>query len=286
MKSIVIYAIVIIAFPFVITEVGAAADSANWMATLDGKKWLSEFTIPGTHDSGALHEVMSPFGPIAGTAQCQSIPISSQLDIGVRFLDIRCVIHNGGFEIYHGSVDQQVSFDSVVSDCVSFLNAHKGETILMSVKKEHAQDDDEKFEAVFDSYTSRDTNVWRLENTLPTLNESRGKIVLFRRFDTSALPKGIAAAPGDWKDNQSFQINGPVEIHVQDKYELHKKEEKWPAIQAALQEAFNGNPKVLYLNYTSAYVKRMFIPDIREAVNAVTPPLSAYFENAPPGRTG
>jgi 1-phosphatidylinositol phosphodiesterase len=216
------------------------------------------------------------------------MPIASQLEIGVRFLDIRCVIHNGGFEIYHGSVDQQVTFDSVIDDCVSFLKSHKGETIIMSVKREHDQDDSKKFEAVFDSYVSRNTNVWRLEDTLPTLDESRGKIVLFRRFDASKLPKGIAAAPADWKDSQSFQIKGPVEIHVQDKYELDKKDEKWPAIRATLQEAFNGNPDVLYLNFTSAYVRKtMFnIPDIREAASAVTPSLSMYFENAPPGRYG
>lgn len=287
MKPVLICVIRVTALLFAATESGLAEDSANWMRPLDGEKRLSEFTIPGTHDSGALHEAVGPFGPITGTAQCQVMPIPSQLTIGVRFLDIRCVIHNGGFEIYHGGVDQQVAFDSVLGDCVSFLKSHKGETIIMSVKKEHEKDDSKTFEAVFDSYISRNTNVWLLKDTLPTLNESRGKIVLFRRFDASKLPKGIAAAPGDWKDSQSFQIKGPVEIHVQDKYALDKKTEKWPAVQAMLQEAFDGKPDVLYLNFTSAYVKKTFsIPDIREAENAVTPSLSTYFENAPPGRYG
>jgi 1-phosphatidylinositol phosphodiesterase len=288
MKSIVIYAIGVMTFLLVATGSGVAADSANWMGPLDGKKRLSEFTIPGTHDSGALHEATGPFGPIAGTTQCQVMPIAAQLKIGVRFLDIRCVIHNGGFEIYHGSVDQQVTFDSVIDDCVSFLKSHAGETIIMSVKKEHEKDDNKMFEAVFDSYSSRNTNVWRLEDTLPTLDEARGKIVLFRRFDASNPPKGIAAGPADWKDNQSFQIKGPVEIRVQDNYELDKKEEKWPAVQAMLREASGGSPDVLYLNFTSGYVKKTIfnIPDIREVASAVTPALSRYFESAAPGRYG
>jgi 1-phosphatidylinositol phosphodiesterase len=288
MKSLIVYTIAFTAFLLVATESGVAADYANWMGLLDGKKRLSEFTIPGTHDSGALHEAKGPFGPITGTATCQAIPIASQLNIGVRFLDIRCVIHDGGFEIYHGSVDQQVSFDSVLDDCVSFLKSHKGETIIMSVKKEHAQDDNKTFEAIFDSYISRNTNAWLLNDTLPTLDESRGKIVLFRRFDVSKLPKGIAAAPGDWKDSQSFQIKGPVEIHVQDKYELDNKTEKWPAVQELLLEAFAGKPDVLYLDFTSGYVRKTIfnIPDIREVEHAVTPSLATYFENAPPGRYG
>jgi 1-phosphatidylinositol phosphodiesterase len=287
MKSIVIGAMAIAAFLLVATASGIAADPADWMGSLDGKKRLSEFTIPGTHDSGALHEAMGPFGPITGTTQCQALPIAAQLNIGVRFLDIRCVIRHHGFEIYHGSVDQQVTFDSVLADCLAFLHSHQGETILMSVKKEHENDDNRQFEALFDSYLSKNTNAWLLPDSLPTLDQARGKIVLLRRFDAAKLPLGLAAAPADWKDSQSFQIKGPVEIHVQDKYALDRPTEKWPAIQALLQEAFAGRPGILYLNFTSGYVKKTFdIPDIRAAVNAVTPPLMNYFEHAPPGRYG
>jgi len=264
------------------------ADLSNWMARLDGKRLLSEFTIPGTHDSGALHEA-EPFGrPVVGTTQCQMLPVATQLSIGVRFLDMRCVIKNEGFQIYHGDVDQQLSFDSVLNDCVSFLKSHQGETIIMSVKKEHGNDDDTKFEAVFDWYTAKNPRVWLLKDTLPALDEARGKIVLLRRFDAVKLPKGIAAAPGQWQDNQSFRINGAVEIHVQDRYRLDNKRQKWPAIQALLQAAFHDQPDVFYLNFTSAYVKKtvFHIPGIREAAAAVTPALLTYLDQAPPGRYG
>jgi 1-phosphatidylinositol phosphodiesterase len=259
-----------------------AADLLNWMAPLDGKKRLSEFSIPGTHDSGALHETF------AGTAQCQRLPIASQLSIGVRFLDIRCVIDNGGFKIYHGTVDQQLTFDSVLNDCVSFLKAHPSETILMSIKKEHQEDDRTKFENVFDSYHSKNPDIWLLKDAIPTLDEARGKIVLLRRFYASKLPKGIAAAPAEWKDSQTFSINGATEIRVQDKYALDKKEQKWPEIRALLQEASKGRQDVLYLNFTSAYVKKtvLNIPDIHEALNAVTPAMLSYFDNSPSGRYG
>ena len=264
------------------TQTGRAVDQSNWMAALEGKKRLSEFTIPGTHDSGALHEL------VPGTAQCQILPISPQLSIGVRFLDVRCVINNGELMIYHGSVDQQLSFQSVLNDCTSFLKAHKGETIIISIQKEHKDDDGTRFEQVFDSYTSTNPDMWLLNATIPKLDEARGKIVLLRRFEAATVPKGIAAAPADWKDNQSFTIQRAAEIHVQDKYALDNTEDKWPEIQPLLQEAFNGKPDVLYLNFTSGYFKKTFldIPDIPRAANAVNPLVYNYFDKAPPGHYG
>jgi 1-phosphatidylinositol phosphodiesterase len=258
------------------------------MAPLDGKKRLSEFTIPGTHDSGALHEAEAFGRPIAGTTQCQMLPIATQLSIGVRFLDMRCVLKQDGFQIYHGDVDQQISFGSVLNDCLSFLKSHPGETIIMSVKKEHGNDDDTKFEAMFDWYTAKGPQSWLLTDTLPALDTTRGKIVLLRRFAAAKLPKGIAAAPDQWQDNQSFQINGAVAIHVQDRYRLGNKQQKWPEVQALLQAAFHGQPDVFYLNFTSAYVEKTIfhIPGIREAAKAVTPALLTYFDQAPPGRYG
>lgn len=265
-----------------------AADQSNWMAPLDGGKALSEFSIPGTHDSGALYEAEALGRPVAGTTQCQSVPIAAQLAMGVRFLDMRCVLKPAGFQIYHGDVDQRLSFDSVLQDCVSFLTAHNQETIIMSVKQEHGNDDRTKFEAMFDGYTAKQPAAWFLKDTLPTLGEARGKIVLLRRFEAAKLPKGLAAAPANWRDSQSFSINGAVEIRIQDQYRLDKKEQKWPQVLALLQEAVHGPQHVLYLNFTSAYVNQTLlpIPDIRAAAGAVTPALLHYFDQAPPGRYG
>ena len=62
----------------------AISDGNNWMGLLNGNLSLASLSIPGTHDSGASYEYWS------GTAKCQDISIASQLDIGIRFLDIRC----------------------------------------------------------------------------------------------------------------------------------------------------------------------------------------------------
>ena len=81
-------------------SVAAATDAAHWMGAVSGKKRVSELSIPGTHDSGALHE------PFPGTTKCQTLGIAQQLAIGVRFLDIRCRSVHNAFAIYHGPVDR------------------------------------------------------------------------------------------------------------------------------------------------------------------------------------
>ena len=59
-------------------------DSHSWMVKLPDSISLASLNIPGTHNSGALHE------PFPRTAKCQQLSIIDQLKIGVRFLDIRC----------------------------------------------------------------------------------------------------------------------------------------------------------------------------------------------------
>ena len=260
-----------------------AADPANWMRAVSGKKRLSELSIPGTHDSGALHE------PIKGTTQCQTLGIAQQLAIGVRFLDIRCRSVHNAFAIYHGPVDQQLTFDSVLTDCLGFLKAHGTETLMMSVKKEGEDDHCTKsFEELFDAYTAQAPEKWWLKATIPSLAEARGRIILLQRFSAVKLPKGIGAAPEDWKDNQGFHIHGAAEIQVQDKYQLHDQQDKWPEVLAQLQAAAAGKPDTLYLNFTSGYRPRpiLGIPDIREVSNVVNPAVARYFEQTGPGRYG
>ncbi len=77
----------------------------GWMGALDGGTLLSALSIPGSHDSGALHE------PLRGTSRCQNLAIAEQLAIGVRYLDIRCRNVDNLFKIYHGRVSQLLNFE-------------------------------------------------------------------------------------------------------------------------------------------------------------------------------
>ncbi|RYD20361.1 MAG: phosphatidylinositol-specific phospholipase C domain-containing protein [Verrucomicrobiaceae bacterium] len=250
----------------------------NWMNSVDGARRLSDLSIPGTHDSGARFE------PVGGTAKCQDLTLGDQLNAGVRFLDIRCRHIDNGFTIHHGQVYQNINFGDVLNATIGFLNANPSETVIMSVKEEHTPSNNTRsFEATFDSYVAQNPSKWLLGSGIPTLTESRGKIVLFRRFGASGTPKGIDAS--NWPDNTSFSTGGT--LRVQDIYNVPNNDNKWNSILAILNEARYGGPTPLYVNFASGVNSGIFgIPSIPTVSNNINPRLTTFFTNNPSGRFG
>ncbi|MFY0252531.1 phosphatidylinositol-specific phospholipase C [Chitinophaga sp. 30R24] len=253
----------------------------GWMGAIADNTSLTTLSIPGTHDSGARVE------PIGGTAKCQDLTIRQQLDAGTRFLDIRCRHIGDAFAIHHGSIYQNMNFTDVLTACYDFLAANPTETIVMSVKEEYDPTNNTRsFEQTFDTYTQQQPSKWYLDNTVPTLGQVRGKIVLVRRFGASNTPKGIEAT--NWADNTTFTMNNPNStVRVQDQYVVPDNNGKWNGITNLFTEAKNGNPSVLYINFTSGYKSLIFsIPSITTVSNAINPQLNTYFNNNTHGRFG
>ena len=186
--------------------------AANWMAGIDGDLTLAQFTIPGTHDSCTQHCV---FG------RCQRTGIKEQLNMGVRFLDVRLKNDNGNFKCYHGIVYCFCSFQQVMEEASAFLKAHPSETIIMSVQNEGERSAD--FESAFVSRwldSAQYKDLFFTENRIPKLDEVRGKIVLFRRYRnySSDLARGIDASR-NWKDDATFRISRVnYDLYIQDIY--------------------------------------------------------------------
>lgn len=256
----------------------AAPGGNDWMESIGGTVRLSQISIPGTHDSGARVE-----GPLAGTAKCQNATIAEQLSYGVRFLDIRCKHENNVFTIYHGSVNQNLTFTQVLDQVTGFLNANPGECVMMSIKEETASSGTTRsFEATFDTYVALDPTKWSLATNTPALSGVRGKIQLVRRFGATVV-KGIDAT--NWPDNTTFNVNN---LRVQDQYQVPDNAEKWTSITDALSAAFaETNANILHLNFTSGYKPGLFgIPNITTVSNAINPQLDTYFGTAARGRYG
>jgi 1-phosphatidylinositol phosphodiesterase len=225
---------------------GADAPGPDWMADVADARGIAELSIPGTHDSGALYE------PIEGLAKCQNLTIADQLAAGVRYFDVRCRHVDDGFQIYHGAVDQSQTFDQVLATMYAFLDAHPGETVIVSIKEEATPSGQTRpFEATLASYLAQAPERWYLAPALPRLGDVRGKLVLLRRFDATATPLGIDATA--WPDNTTFSIAGPAALRVQDAYIVGEVAAKWTAITDLLAEAATADASTLYLDYTSGY---------------------------------
>jgi len=243
-------------------------DLSNWMANIADSTKLTSLSLPGTHNAGARFEQVSH------TAKCQELTIEEQLNAGIRFLDLRCRHTNNMFSIYHGSVDQQLTFSAVQASCIAFLIAHPSETILLSIKEEYkANKNSQLFETTLNEFILANPDRWYVNDSIPSLGETRGKLVLLRRFSATNEPFGIAATY--WKDNSTFDIESPQEVlSIQDQYKVTNHLEKWNAIDSMLIAAKQSTDNRLYINYTSGYEPKLFgIPNIASVVNFIHPRL-------------
>jgi 1-phosphatidylinositol phosphodiesterase len=218
------------------------------MGALDADRTIAELTIPGTHDSGGLRGMLR--------AKTQTMGISSQLQAGIRFFDIRLNDEAGRFRLYHGGVDERTDFGpGVVTPIVAFLAAHPGELVVMSVKQED-EGDAGTFARDFDAFVADQAPSFYVAPGFPRLADARGKIVVFRRFADSSL--GIPADPAHWQNNATFEIPTPAgRLAIEDHWDLGatlpwQMDDKWAAVARNLDGAATGPSTDWYITFTSA----------------------------------
>lgn len=222
--------------------------NTNWMSKLDDNKALNELSIPATHDSGATISFMGISG------QCQKTTIKEQLYMGVRFFDIRLRLVNDELTVFHGFVDQNLTFASVLKDINEFIEKYPSEFLIMSIKQE---DDPKDSTLIFHEKVEADLAQFPLisgDREFPaTVGEARGKIYIFSRYGEASI--GVPASPG-WIDSTSFEING---LYVQDKYRITDIKQKTEAFEKALKIAAEKK-YTLVLNYASCYLENALPP--------------------------
>ncbi|XP_063149043.1 1-phosphatidylinositol phosphodiesterase-like [Candoia aspera] len=198
----------------------------DWMSGLPDHLSLSRISIPGTHDSMSL--LGGPW------ICCQTWPLEAQLVAGVRFLDIRCKLENGSFLIYHVNTFQEADFSDVLEGTLSFLSHHPGETVLMRVKEEFPIIPKVDYASRFQRYLVEEgqNRVWTKE-TIPTLGQVRGKIVILEELEREVL-----GVPYE-------------ELSVSDVWHVFSPECKWEEVKEHLGLAATGDPAVLHLTFCS-----------------------------------
>lgn len=223
--------------------------SVNWMSKVNDDVNITDLTIPGTHDSGALHSIAD----VAG--KCQDMSISSQLKIGVRFFDLRLQLVNNEFKIVHSFVDQDLKFQTVVEDLYSFIKKYDSEFLIISIKEESSSVNSTlSFEEALIKELKIYEDVFMInDNTLPKkVGMARSKIYILSRFYGEI---GIPAYYG-WMDDTSFELN---DLYIQDNYNISDIDEKKNDILNTIAYARNNQNK-LVINFTSCYLDHGFPP--------------------------
>ena len=180
------------------STLGSSLTGVNWMSGIKDDTYLSDISIPGTHDSGTriVDSVSTTW------AKCQSLSIAEQLNIGVRYLDMRLAYDTackGNIRVVHSSVDcwngnnGKLTLYEVLNDCYAFLNANPTETIIMSVKEDAGNNAQALADAIwtliYDNYSK-----WYLSTSTPQLKNARSKIVLASRI--SQMGTAYLGRPG------------------------------------------------------------------------------------------
>ena len=247
-SGLLIAGLAIVGFSNVI-KANVASSYPEWMKEIPDETPIREVNMPGTHDSAAIYGLAD----LAG--QCQSLSIEDQLNIGVRFLDIRLQIRATKLHAVHGMVDQKLPFKDIVSTVDGFLKKHPSEFLIVSVKEDaSAQNQHATFEGALKAEI---TSSWRTEETLPaTVGEARGKAVLLSRYANSTI--GIPAYEG-WKDSASFTL--PNDIYVQDTYKTDVETKK-----SQITSCFNEAGHALKINFLSGYSPSGFPPSYAPSI--------------------
>ncbi|EJV3518209.1 phosphatidylinositol-specific phospholipase C [Escherichia coli] len=207
----------------------------NWQKKLENERGIESISIPGTHDSGSLYG-----GDIVRT---QSKSIDSQLQSGIRFLDIRLRHIDNVMAIHHDFVYQHLGFGDVLSQLEKFLAENPSEFVLMRVKEDYDPANNSRtFEDTFYEYmVSYSKIIYKPSNEyfFPKVKDVRGKVIFLDQL------------PRTWKYG-TFGIKYPQMFNIQDDYSLSSNWDlykKWESIKKYLEYAKGGKTGII--NYLS-----------------------------------
>jgi len=265
----------VLLFTFVNKVISGGSD---WMANVDGKLKLNQINIPGTHDSAtySVNKFETFFTDRIQDSQTQDKSIMEQLEIGVRYFDIRLANIKGTDDILisHSGIDCGISFKEVLNDCRKFLSDHKTETIIIHLKNERDCSESDiggQYPIAHDCTDKRIEIVNNLtsdcytKNRMPTLDDIdennkgvRGKIVIAtREKDYNGIRITIPYDPEKIDYNyEGCAFNSNYECRTQDGFKL-PLEDKWNAIETLISQqknVFQGDPlgeNILAINFMS-----------------------------------
>ncbi|GAB1642093.1 phosphatidylinositol-specific phospholipase C [Krasilnikovia sp. MM14-A1259] len=239
----------------------STAHLPDWMRAVPDTTSLAAMSIPGTHDTMAIHgggptQTQEDFGDSGAT-------LAAQLAAGIRVIDIRARVNGGNtFTIHHGAVYQNANFDDVLDKLAAFLSAHPSETMVMRLKQECTGEvgsctdvpGQMSFPDIFDLYAAKrpalfwQPSIQRGSNApTPVLGAIRGKVVL-------AVLHGAFGGPIEHYGLVQFADWNGTSTYVQDNYNVPNIgaiATKRDQVRRFLDTTDAGDPGKMYVNFAS-----------------------------------
>lgn len=222
---------------FFITCSAYASENSEWMSGLSDSMPVSVVSIPGTHDSAAykMNGASKLFTPWAKT---QDKSISQQLEMGVRYFDLRVY---DDMSMHHGIAWVGENLLYHLKEINSFLELHPREFVIVRLKNEQGTNIAKDYtflknivKVIPESgvYNKLYTNV----NSLPDVKDVRGKVIMID--DTGGWLMPFSAY--DYRQS----------IFIQDSYNDVSNDEKFRLVTSFIN-GVNTGYRYLSLNHLS-----------------------------------
>ena len=249
-----------------------ALHADDWMKNLPDNVYISQLSIPGTHDSATGNGVS-----LATFTQCQDIPVSEQWAAGIRAFDLRPQVKDGYLNINHGIAATKLRFDEALYMLRDSLATHPSEFVIVHYHYDTDYDEDKSaylplLKAILERDDMKDCLIPFHRNL--TLGDVRGKMLLLSRQAYADRPyaggfinywtSGLdwESQKDGWITGMSNAYNNTAPLYMQDYYNTDDSDaglqKKVDAVVQLLEwtstHATTGTASVVWaMNFTSAY---------------------------------
>ena len=189
----------------------------NWITPLDGDIYVSQLSIPGSHDAATGD------GTDFSLGKTQDLDLEDQWTLGIRCFDLRPrygseddtkLLYGNNLWINHGTVSTTWSMDAAVNLLKSKLEANPGEFAIVIMRHETEGDGtssswpDEMAKALasYKTLTNITTDEGLTVDFNPdlTIDECRGKILFMMRSWTPYTGGPTVGGYHGWNHNKDF----------------------------------------------------------------------------------
>lgn len=282
---------------------GKQESGNNWITPLDGSIYVSQMSIPGSHDAATGEDMATIIGDIF--AQTQEQTLQTQWNLGVRAFDLRPAIFKGLFTkelwLYHGVCRVSISWATAMNTIKANLTDHPGEfAIVLFRHEDEGTLGKDNNTTNFNTYMKNwvDANKSWIVDWRPdiTIDECRGKLILISRFEGSwdygCFTGWSHDAAGTKTTVRNASNSQRGTMYVQDYYNPSTHDTKFESIKKYLNiaQTFHTNVDLMnhwMLNHVSGYVGSSTTDTYRANAAAQNPKVIEYLHNrTAPGSTG
>lgn len=249
-------------------DIKSETRTSNWMSRMPDDVYLSQITIPGTHNSASFilpNRIGEGKYATRDARYCQTRSIQQQLQDGIRFFDFHgYAIGNSRIMFnYQGRSTPSFNyyFDQAMDDMENFLLQNPKETIIIVPK---CDTDTALFQSTWNraygingvftrSDGSKKVYPWyKGLKEFPTLGDVRGKLVLFSTESPPLEVPGPGAVIKVWKDNTHDA--GVYPFQIQDWYRVKSDAaDKSRTIDNTIDNALKDTVNEYWLNFLSCF---------------------------------